>query len=107
LTLAVQPYLAEPNVVALRLIRARAGSLPMPLRPVIDRISQAAGAMHLPPSCFQWLQAGGDPVAKIRLPEYGDPTARIEAIELGDGWIELSGTVQSRQNLNSRPRPPP
>jgi hypothetical protein len=93
LSLAVQPYLAEPNVVALRLIRARAGALPVPLRPVVDRISQAAGG--LPPSSFHWRQAGGDPVAVVTLPgKYGDRAARVDAIELGDGWIELSGTTR-------------
>jgi hypothetical protein len=95
LSMAIQTYMAEPNVAALRLMRARAGALPVPLGRVLERLSQAAGSMRLP---LQWRQAGGDPVAivALRAPD-GGPTAQIESIELGDGWIELSGTTAQRK----------
>ncbi len=95
LSLAIRPSVPEADTAALRLQRARAGALPIPLRRVIERLSQAARAMHLQ---LRWGQAGGDPVAVVALPgEYGDRAARIDAIELGDGWIELSGTTGPRK----------
>ena len=95
LSLTVQPYMPEPDVVALRLMCARAGALPVPLGRVLDRLSQAARALQLP---LQWRQAGGDPVAMLALPGVdGDQVARIDAIELGDGWIDLSGTTARRK----------
>ena len=42
LSLTVDAYLHEPNVLALRIRRARAGALPVPLAQVLDSISHAA-----------------------------------------------------------------
>ena len=40
LSLTVEPYVPEPNVLAVRIVRARAGLLPVPLGRVLDRLSR-------------------------------------------------------------------
>jgi len=88
-------YLAEPNVVALRIRKARAGAVPLPLDDVLERIATAAGEMDLE---LRWQQAEGDPVAllSIRPPrDEGKRVVRIESIKLGEGEIYLAGSSES------------
>ena len=65
LSLTVEPYVPEPNMVLVRIIKARAGLLPMPLGGVLDGLSQVARDMHLH---LEWRHAGGDPVAMLSFP---------------------------------------
>ena len=53
-TLTVEPYIQEPNLLALRIRKARAGLVPMPLAEILDRISEAARRMDLR---LRWRQA--------------------------------------------------
>ncbi len=93
LSLTVEPYLPEPNVVALRIVSARAGLLPVPLGQVLDRISEAARDMHVH---LDWRRAGGDPVAMFSLPPTADDQPmRIEALRLGEGEVYVGGTTQA------------
>ncbi len=97
LTLAVEPYVPEPNVLALRIRHARAGSLPMPLGNVLDQIAEAGNRMGLR---VEWLQADGDPVAQIVIPPAGEDEShviQIETLQLHDGEIYLSGTTRRVQ----------
>jgi hypothetical protein len=94
LTLAVEPYLAEPNVLALRFRGARAGLVPMPLSQVVDRVTDAARHTDLR---LQWRQNGGDPVALISLPQPRDPSGkvvRVEVLEVRQGAVYVSGTTE-------------
>jgi hypothetical protein len=91
LSLTVEPYVPKPNVVALRIVKARAGLLPVPLDRVLKGLSQAAHDMKLQ---LQWLQADGDPVAMISLPQANDRPVHVESLRLGDGEIYVSGTTQ-------------
>jgi len=96
LTLLVEPYLSEPDVVALRLRGARAGALPLPIGQATEQISAAARAAELR---LVWQQAEGDPVALIHLPEPSEEDGRratIERLELGEGQIYLAGTTEKR-----------
>jgi len=90
LSLEGEVYLQEPNVLSVRILRARAGALPAPLGSLLKGISRAADDAELQ---LRWLQAGGDPVAVIRLqPSDGERNKiRIEAIELREGEIYLAG----------------
>jgi hypothetical protein len=91
-SLLVEVYLAEPNVLALRIRQARAGVIPLPLDEVVQQITRAASRMDLK---LEWRQAGGDPVAllSIRSPKNADgKLLRIELLELADGEIYLSGS---------------
>lgn len=93
LWLALDAYLAEPNVIALRLKKVRAGWLPLPLGNVVDAISQAARQRNLP---LRWTQADGDPVALIAIPpEHDRKIVRIETLKLDDNAILLTGTTES------------
>jgi hypothetical protein len=96
LSLTVQPYLAEPNVIALRIVRARSGALPIPLGRVLDWFSEAARAGQLQ---LQWRRTGDDPVALISLPvdDDSDRTVRIDAVELRDGEIYIAGSTERRK----------
>ncbi len=95
-SLTVEPYLPEPNVLALRIVRARAGLLPVPLRQVLDWLTQAAQNLQLH---LQWRQAGGDPVAMLSLPADRAADARrvqVQTLRLGEGKIYVAGTTLQR-----------
>jgi len=96
LSLTVQPYVPEPNIVALRIVRGRAGMLPVPLKTVLDGLSKAAADMQLR---LKWVQAGNDPVAMLSLPEDDDAdrVVRIETLQLADGEIRVSGITERRK----------
>lgn len=91
LTLTVEPYVPEPNMVALRIVKARAGLLPVPLNRVLKGLSQAARNMQLQ---LQWRQAGGDPVAMLSLPPADHHPVQIESLRLGEGEIYVEGTTR-------------
>ena len=93
LTLAVEPYVPEPGVLALRIRKARAGLAPLPLGKILARLADAVRAADFHAS---WHQSGGDPVLQIAVPAgrpSRQPTARIEGLELRNGEIRLEGTT--------------
>ena len=95
-TVTIEPYVPEPNVLALRIRRARAGIVPLPLQKVLDAISQAAGRTEL---WLAWRQAEGDPVAMITIPPPRDDDAKlveVETLRLGKGEIYLSGRTKKK-----------
>ncbi len=96
LSLAVRPYMAEPNILALRIERARAGALPLPLKGILDRVSQAARDMQWQ---LEWRHTGGDPVAMLTLPDDAESNhiVRIESFQLADGEIRIIGNTQRRK----------
>ncbi len=85
----------EPNVVAVRIKRARAGALPIPLNQFLDDVTRAAHNSNLD---LRWMQTDGDPVALIRLPtentELPDRTLHLEKFELRQGEAYLSGRTE-------------
>jgi cell division protein FtsB len=92
-SLDVEVYLTqEPNVVAVRIYRARAGVLPLPLKHFLDRITQIAAqsGLHL-----RWAQEDGDPVALFTIPaeheDYATQGIYLERLELKDGEVLLAG----------------
>jgi hypothetical protein len=92
----VEPYVPEPNVLALRIRAARAGLVPIPLSDVLDGVSRAAGQMDF---TVRWQQADGDPVALVTIPppsDQADKVIEIETIRLGEGEIYLSGRTRRR-----------
>lgn len=94
LSMEVDLYLLEPDVLALRVSRARAGMLPLPLSRIVQSIEQTASQSDWR---LRWLQDEGDPVAVIPLPKNeGDHELSIETLELRDGEIIAAGQVGSR-----------
>ncbi|MCC6123373.1 MAG: hypothetical protein IT426_00270 [Pirellulales bacterium] len=94
LCLAVEPYVPEPNVLALKIVRARAGLLPLPLGDVLDGISEAVRGT----SCtIDWKQVEGNPVALIAFPtpdKQGELAVTIKTVKLRDGEIFISGSTK-------------
>ncbi len=93
-TLTIEPYVPEPNLLALRICKVRVGSLPWPLGHILDRISQAAVRTGF---YLRWRQADGDPVALITIPsppDRDDKIIQIETLRLGKGEIYLAGTTR-------------
>jgi len=91
LTLGVEAYVDEPNVIALRFRKIRAGALPVPRSEVIKYVGQAAERLNLP---LRWSQTEGDPVALVTLPQQRNEEkklVRLENLELHEGELYLSG----------------
>ena len=90
-TLRVEPYVAEPNVVAFRLRAVRAGLLPLPMGRVTNEITKVARKADIR---LRWQQAAGDPVALVHLPEPRNETDKlveISDVQLGDGRLYVAG----------------
>ncbi len=93
-SLSVDAYLVEPNVVALRIRKARAGSLPLPLEKILREVSRSTDQLEWR---IDWRQAGGDPVAQITIPPLGarkNRQAQIQTLRLERGRILLSGATK-------------
>jgi hypothetical protein len=93
-SLTAEPYLTKPNVVSLRIRKARAGAVPIPLGKILDAISQAARQMN---ARLEWRQADGDPVAVISIPTPRDRNEKqltVQVVELRQGEVYLSGQVK-------------
>ena len=95
LSLTMEPCLPEPNVLALRICKARAGLLPVPLGEILDRISKAAGEANLH---VRWRQVDGDPVVFITIPPPRNQEkrgVRIEELRADPQGIFLAGSTES------------
>lgn len=106
-SLDVEFYLAEPNVVALAIRKARAGAVPLPLTRILDEVSAAAGDLNLH---VRWLQADGDPVALITIPPPESDDKKVivvESLELREGSIYLAGKTVPRDDVGDYCTPPP
>ena len=100
ISVAFEIYLAEPHVVALRIHAARAGSLPVPIKPIVDGVAQLAESLNLR---VEWRQAHGDPVALLTLPPAHGESAlyRLDALQLRDREIYLAGRTETAPNSES------
>jgi hypothetical protein len=86
-------YVHEPNVLAIRLQTVRAGAVRIPMGNVIEGVSQAA---HDARWNLRWLQTEGDPVALLTLPASVDDEQvhySLTTIELREGELYLAGTT--------------
>ncbi|MBI3464972.1 MAG: hypothetical protein HY000_18235 [Planctomycetes bacterium] len=93
-SLQLEPYLAEPNVVALRIERARAGAVPLPLDQILQGFTTAAEKADLQ---LAWKQTDGDPVALVTLPSLisdDELLLRLETLELREGELHLAGQTE-------------
>jgi len=97
----VQPYVEQPDQIALRITAAKAGALPVPLAKVTRYLSDAAAreGVHL-----EWLRMGDDPLARVNLPELevDGHLVHIDQVRLGQGEIYVSGTSQKRPKNPAR-----
>jgi hypothetical protein len=96
LSLPVEIYLAEPNVIALRIRQVRAGvvRLPLPLEKVLDSVMQAAHERDLQ---VHRGQIEGDPLIEISIPPLSDEedkVIRLETLQLGEGKVYVAGSTE-------------
>ena len=98
--------------MAIRIRRAQAGLLPLPLDGLLDRISEAARQADV---VLSWGQTDGDPVALITLGELrrdqADQTVTLESLEVCEGEIVLTGQTRRARTAagkrsEQRPRDP-
>ena len=97
LSLTIEPYVPEESVLALRIVRVRAGLAPMSLEKVLDGIADAARRSEWR---IEWRQRGGDPVALLSAPspeDDGDLVVKIEGIRLGEGEIFIQGSTERKE----------
>lgn len=85
----------ELNTVALRLVKARAGLLPLPLNRVLDQIRTVAQQTDLR---LRWAQQDGDPVALLTVTSAQDERSKkpivLEVLKLVPDRILLSGHTE-------------
>ena len=87
ITLTVEPYVPEPNVLALRFHGIRAGAVPWRLDEIVRGTTEAARQHDVD---IEWRMVDGeDPVARI-------PIVGLDKCKLGRGELYLSGTIQDR-----------
>jgi hypothetical protein len=85
----------EPNVVAVRLRRVRAGALPLPLGQFLEQIAAEAANAGV---ALRWSEEAGDPLALITIPPQVDAKTQaeshLETLELREGEIVLAGRTE-------------
>lgn len=99
----VNCWVPEPNVVAVHLRGSRAGALPVSVRNLINKVAAHAARRGWD---IQWKRLQGDPVALVRLPmafDSGDPT--LEEIQIRDGAVYVAGTSHQRENRHEPEEP--
>lgn len=104
ISLAVEVHMTEePNVLAVRIRKVRAGLLPVPLADWLEQVRLAAGESGIP---LRWVEQDGDPVALVTVPmEQADGEHRLllEQVELRDGELVVGGrTERSDESPMSR-----
>lgn len=113
-SLAAEVYLREPNVVAVRIHKVRAGGLPLPLKHLLHDLIAAGRALDLQ---IEEQQIDGDPLLLITPPQdgdYGNLLVQLESLELHDGQLYVAGRTQRGDRslpplaeLPDRPAQPP
>jgi hypothetical protein len=100
LSVKLDAYLTDqPNEIAVRVQRVRAGVLPVPLTKILDQITAAAQQSGI---SLRWTQQDGDPVALVALPvERPDirPGVVLERLEIGAGELVVSGIANDPSRL--------
>jgi hypothetical protein len=85
----------EPNTLAVRVSKVRAGALPVPLKRFLAPITKAGANSDI---ALRWGQADGDPVALVTVPhkhaDYSHREIYLESIEIRDGEVALAGRTQ-------------
>ena len=92
-SLKVDVYLAEENVVAVRIRKARAGSLPWSLNKIVEGFTKSAARGNVR---LSWRQADGDPLALIKVPQTrgaGKRRIRVTTLRLEEGRIIIGGST--------------
>jgi hypothetical protein len=88
----------EPNVVAVRIRKAQAGLMPIPLHQILQHATRYAHKSEVP---LRWVQQDGDPVALVTVPseheDFVHHKIRIETVELREGSVYLAGRTEDSE----------
>ncbi|HTQ39580.1 MAG TPA: hypothetical protein VMJ32_11155 [Pirellulales bacterium] len=101
-SLEAEVYLRETNVVAVRICKARAGLLPLPLGGLVNDFITAGQEVGLQ---IDVAQIDGDPLLTITMP-WADHSSdqfmqRLESLEVNEGEIYMAGHCQNAQAVGS------
>jgi hypothetical protein len=109
-SLETEIYLRQINVVAVRICRARAGILPLPLASLLNDLMAAGQEIGLQ---IDQEQIEGDPLLVVTLPwadEAGSPHPSehlsLDSLEVNEGEIYVAGHTQRGQLAGSMARKP-
>jgi hypothetical protein len=96
LSLPVEIYVAESDVLALRIRPMRAGAvrLPLPVEKILDTVVRVA---HQRDWQVYRRQLEGDPVIEVSIPPLGDKDdkrVRLDTLQLGEGRIYVAGSTE-------------
>ena len=97
LSVRIAAFVSERDELAVRILSAHAGTLPIPLTKIIQPMSELARKQQLP---LRWSQIEGDPVALIPLQDIlSTETERrqVDAIELHPGELVLAGKTSVKE----------
>jgi hypothetical protein len=88
--LDVDVQMTGTHEAALRFRRVRAGLLPLPLKQILDALTQVATDLELP---LRWTNTDGDPTAVVGLPTLDNNGLQydLESLQLSDGRLYVSG----------------
>src|SRR6185436_13853942 len=107
LSISGEAYLtAQTNEVAIRLDRARAGLVPIPLGRVIDEINERAERTDV---SLRWTEVKGSPVALVRLPLDPSNDERrlvLDRLDTRSGQILLGGRTEIAASPRDRDTSP-
>ncbi len=78
-----------PNELAIELQSVHAGLVPVPLKTVIEQISEQARANGIE---IEWRRVGEREAAVVRMTDESPERAQLEKIEFRDGTIRVSGS---------------
>jgi hypothetical protein len=94
----------EPNTLAVRICGARAGLVPLPLKQLLDRVTESVRNGDL---LVRWVQSAGDPVALITLsasdPQGEEAHLVLEQIEIRAGEVHLAGRTVAPDDSHALP----
>jgi hypothetical protein len=88
--LDVDVQMTGAQEAALRFRRVRVGLLPLPLKEILDSLTQVASDLKLP---LRWTTIENDPTAIVALPPIGDDGMQydLDALKLSDGKLYVAG----------------
>ncbi len=93
-TLALDVYVTETQLLAIEIKSARAGRFPLPVAPIVKDLQKGTMKTDLP---VLWTQTDGRPVMLIDIDNWSDNASevrRLNKVELADGELYLSGTTE-------------
>lgn len=104
LSLPVEIYVPEPDVVALRFRQMRAGvvRLPLPLEKILEGVVRAAHEHQL--QVYRG-RIEGDSLIEISLPPLSDEdekVIRLDTLQLGEGKVYVAGSTEARDTVARR-----